>query len=106
MLKTTMFGSFLSKNMLVKILLTLPFLWSSALVYGELPTTSPEEAGYDSKKLAAISEDFDALYEDGLIPNYVIAVAKEGKVFYSAYRGESRVGSGNQVDLNTIYPPI
>ena len=104
MLKTTMFGSFLSKNMLVKILSTLPFLWSSALVYGELPTTSPEEAGYDSKKLAAISEDFDALYEDGLIPNYVIAVAKEGKVFYSAYRGESRVGSGNQVDLNTIYP--
>ena len=48
-----------------EILSTLPFLWSSALVYGELPTTSPEEAGYYSKKLSAISEDFDALYEEG-----------------------------------------
>ena len=98
------FGSVLSQNKLVQFMSILLFFGSSAFVRGELPMISPEEAGYDSKKLAAISEGFDALYEDGLIPNYVIAVAKQGKIFYSAYRGESRVGSGNQVDLNTIYP--
>ena len=104
MLNITIFGSVLSRNKLVQFLSILFFFGSSAFVRGELPMISPEEAGYDSKKLAAISEGFDALYEDGLIPNYVIAVAKKGKIFYSAYRGESRVGSGNQVDLNTIYP--
>ena len=104
MLNITIFGSVLSKNKLVPFLSILFFFGSSAFVRGELPMISPEEAGYDSKKLAEISEGFDALYEDGLIPNYVIAVAKKGKIFYSAYRGESRVGSGNEVDLNTIYP--
>ena len=104
MLNIITFGSILPKNKIVKFLSILLFFVSSTLVSGELPKIPPEEAGYDSKKLATISEGFDALYEDGLIPNYVIAVAKEGKIFYSAYRGESRVGSGNQVDLDTIYP--
>ena len=65
---------------------------------------TPEEAGYDSKVLASLSDGFKALYEDGLIPNYVIAIAKEGKIFYSAHEGAPRIGSDNEVDLNTIYP--
>jgi len=69
-----------------------------------LDSMTPENAGYDSSKLAELSDGFDALYEDGLIPNYVIAVAKEEQVFYSAYRGNARIETKNSVDLNTIYP--
>ncbi|SVE14672.1 uncharacterized protein METZ01_LOCUS467526, partial [marine metagenome] len=55
------FGSVLSQNKLVQFMSILLFFGSSAFVRGELPMISPEEAGYDSKKLAAISEGFDAL---------------------------------------------
>jgi CubicO group peptidase (beta-lactamase class C family) len=67
-------------------------------------SVTPEEAGYDSTILASLSDGFKALYEDGLIPNYVIAIAKEGEIFYSAYEGAPRIGSDSKVDLNTIYP--
>jgi CubicO group peptidase (beta-lactamase class C family) len=70
----------------------------------DLMSVTPEEAGYDSTILASLSDGFKALYEDGLIPNYVIAIAKEGKIFYSAYEGAPRIGSDSKVDLNTIYP--
>jgi len=69
-----------------------------------LQSITPEDAGYDSSKLVGLSDELDALYEDGLIPNYVIAVAKGGEVFYSAYKGSSRVETNNSVNLNTIYP--
>lgn len=70
----------------------------------DLPAVTPEDAGYDSTKLSSVSDGFEALYEDGLIPNYLIAVAKEGKIFYSAGNGDARVGTDNAVDLNTLYP--
>ncbi|MDG2420585.1 MAG: serine hydrolase [Gammaproteobacteria bacterium] len=70
----------------------------------DLMSVTPEEAGYDSAKLSSVSDGFEALYEDGLIPNYIIAVAKEGKVFYSASNGNARVETDNPVDLNTLYP--
>lgn len=70
----------------------------------DLETTTPENAGYDSSKLESLSEGFQELYSDGLIPNYIVAVAKDGEIFYSSYEGESRLGSGNSVDLHTSYP--
>ena len=70
----------------------------------DLKLTSPEKMGYDSTKLSEMHEGFEALYNDGLIPNYVIAVAREGNIFYSALNGDSRLGSGKKVDLDTQYP--
>ena len=74
------------------------------LLSEDLKFTTPEEAGYDSAKLASLSDGFRDLYADGLIPNYVLAIAKDGDIFYSAIEGNSRIGSGNGVDLNTRYP--
>ena len=74
------------------------------LLSEDLKFTTPEEAGYDSAKLASLSDGFRDLYADGLIPNYVIAIAKDGGIFYSAFEGNSRIGSENGVDLNTRYP--
>jgi CubicO group peptidase (beta-lactamase class C family) len=88
----------------VKLLLIFIIQLNSQSFAADLPSATPEEMGYDSTKLSSLSEGFEALYSDGLIPNYVIAAAKDGKIFYSAIDGDSRVGSGNAVDLNTIYP--
>jgi len=88
----------------LKLLLVFIIQLNSQSFANDLPSVTPEEMGYDSTKLSSLSDGFEALYGDGLIPNYVIAVAKDGKIFYSASDGDSRVGSGNAVDLNTIYP--
>ena len=77
---------------------------SSTWVYAALPLITPGEAGYDKEKLEAIQEKVDTLYEDGRIPNYVVALAKHGKVFYAAMRGNATLGQPNTaVDLNTVF---
>jgi CubicO group peptidase (beta-lactamase class C family) len=43
------------------------------------------------------------LYEDGRIPNYVLNLYKDGKLYYSAHRGLTNLEQGQPVDGNTIY---
>ena len=69
----------------------------------EMPLTTPIEAGYDAQKLAGVDEELKALYYDGLIPNYVVAAAKDGQIFYSSAIGKTQIGSGNDVDIDTRY---
>ena len=69
----------------------------------QMQEISYAEAGYDADKLASVNEELSALYNDGLIPNYVVAAAKEGKIFYSVAEGDTVIGSGNAVDLDTRY---
>lgn len=76
---------------------------SFSLFADSLPHITAEEAGYDSKKLNEITDRLDVLYEDGRIPSYVAAVAKDGKVFFSAVRGDTAIGSGEEVSLETMY---
>lgn len=57
----------------------------------------PADAGFDSEKLSSLTVQVDALYEDGRIPNYVLALYKDGQNFFSATRGYTRIESG--VDL-------
>ena len=64
---------------------------------------NPEQAGYDGAQLNAITERLDRLYENGNIPNYVMAIAKDGKVFYQATRGNKDLKTESPVDLDTIY---
>jgi CubicO group peptidase (beta-lactamase class C family) len=68
-----------------------------------LPHITAESAGYDSEKLSQITDRLDVLYEDGRIPSYVAAVAKEGQVFFSTARGGASVGSNDEVSLETMY---
>ena len=72
--------------------ITFLFILVSSKTYPDLPSITPEEAGFDSTKLAEVTNQADAVYEAGLIPNYVIALAKDGKVFFSASRGNKVIG--------------
>ena len=70
----------------------------------DFEVVTPEEAGFSSDKLAEIKDRFDALYEDGRIPNYVIGLYNGNQRFYSAMRGNTKLEGGTPVDLDTIYP--
>lgn len=87
----------------LKIMLSFFLIQSSFLLKAELPTITPEQANYDAGKLSKVDEELEALYYDGLIPNYVVAAAKDGKIFYSATMGETSIGSGIPVNINTRY---
>ncbi len=67
------------------------FLSSSAAICEELVKVTPEEAGYDSQKLNTLTQIADELYNDGRIPNYVIALYKNKENFFTASRGRTRV---------------
>mgnify|MGYP003321940303 CR=1 FL=1 len=79
-------------------------LFSFGFSYAQLPTITPEEAGFDSEGLSAIVDRADSVYEAGLIPNYVIALAKDGKVFFSESRGNRILGGDDPVGMNTLFP--
>ena len=49
----------------------------------EFEDVTPEQAGFSSEKLSKIQERFDALYEDGRIPNYAIGLYSGNKRFFS-----------------------
>lgn len=66
-------------------------------------TISPEAAGYSSVRLDKIRGVIDPIYEDGRIPNYVIALYKGNRVFYSAVRGNVRIGTTDPVGTDTIF---
>lgn len=70
---------------------------------GQLPSITPEQAGYDGSKLMAITERLNRLYENGNIPNYVLAIAKDGKVFFEASRGDRDISTSSPVDMDTVY---
>ena len=79
-------------------------LFSFGFSYAQLPTITPEEAGFDSEGLSAIVDRADSVYEAGLIPNYVIAIAKDGKVFFTASRGNRTIGAESPVGMDTLFP--
>ena len=80
------------------------FFLVSGFAQAELPMVSPEDVGFDSERLEAIVERADSVYEAGLIPNYVIALAKDGKMFFSASRGNRTIGTDSPVGMDTLYP--
>ncbi len=69
----------------------------------EMPLVSPLDAGYDADKLSEADSELKALYYDGLIPNYVVAAAKDGEIFYSSALGAMQIGTGANVDIYTRY---
>ncbi|RPG29030.1 MAG: hypothetical protein CBC52_005805, partial [Gammaproteobacteria bacterium TMED92] len=92
-------------NLFSRCMTTLLFsvLGAQSALAIDLPSISPEAAGYDGAQLNAITERLDRLYENGNIPNYVMAIAKDGKVFYQATRGDKDLKADTPVDLDTLY---
>ena len=69
----------------------------------EFEDVRPEDAGFSSEKLSQIQKRFDALYENGRIPNYAIGLYSGKQRFYSGYRGRTEINAGLTVNLDTIY---
>ena len=71
----------------------------SALSFGiqalsePIESISPSDAGYDEAKLEGLRKVAEDLYQDGRIPNYVIALYKDNKRFFSASKGKTRIES-------------
>ena len=97
-------GVFSARTLLLILCTALLSISFNATVSADaLPQISPGDAGFDEKKLHEITERLDVLYEDGRIPSYVFALAKEGSLFFSTVRGETVVGGNEPVDLETMY---
>ena len=54
---------------------------------------SPSDAGYDEDKLNELKNVAEELYQDGRIPNYVIALYKDNKRFFTIAEGKTRLES-------------
>ena len=54
---------------------------------------SPSDAGYDENKLKELKNVAEELYQDGRIPNYVIALYKNNKRFFTIAEGKTRLES-------------
>ena len=95
---------FSARNLLLSLCPALLSISFSAIVSADaLPRISAEDAGFNEEKLHEITERLDILYEDGRIPSYVFALAKEGSLFFSTVRGETVIGGNEPVDLETMY---
>lgn len=71
--------------------------------YALLLKVSPEEAGMDAGKLAAIDSIAYAGIEGGAFPGAVVLAAKDGKIFYEKAFGKYNYDTPEKVTLNTIY---
>ncbi|MDG1004665.1 MAG: serine hydrolase [Emcibacteraceae bacterium] len=96
-------GKNLSKS-LAKLMATIAILVGAQLSQAyEFKESTPEDVGYDSAKLAKVEELADKLYEDGRIPNYVLALYKDGNRYLTVTRGKTALEEGQDVDSDTIY---
>ena len=69
----------------------------------EFEKVAPESVGFDSVKLENADTKLKQLYSDGRIPNYVLNLYKDGKLYYSATGGLTNLEEGEPVDGDTIY---
>ena len=89
---------------LLEIFTYMILLIASQTVSAQFREASPSEVGYDPEVLDQIHDRADLVYEAGLIPNYVIALARENKLFFTAARGNRTIGTDTPVGLNTLFP--
>ncbi len=83
-------------------MIVLGLMTSLASAY-EFDLVEPEDAGFDRTKLEGLKAVADQLYDDGRIPNYVIALYRGNKNFYQVARGKTGLEAGQNVDANTIF---
>ena len=92
----------MDKPNLLEIFAYLILLTTSQTVLAQFEEASPIEVGYDPEILSQINDRANLVYDAGLIPNY--AIAKEGKLFFTAARGNRTIGTDTPVGLNTLFP--
>jgi CubicO group peptidase (beta-lactamase class C family) len=85
------------------ITLVLVLVASTTAMAFEFEKVDPASAGFDAKKLDTIKANFEDLYQEGRIPNYVMGVYSGDKSIYLARNGSLSIEGGTAVDENTIY---
>lgn len=68
-----------------------------------LPKAEPESLGLSSEKLAAVKSQLNAFVEQGKLPGFVIAVARDGKVGYFEAFGSRDVERKKPMTPDTIF---
>src|SRR5689334_21058018 len=63
----------------------------------------PAEAGFDPARLERIERQFARYVDDGLLPGWLIAVSRGGRVVYTAMRGVRDLESGQPVEPDTLF---
>jgi CubicO group peptidase (beta-lactamase class C family) len=63
----------------------------------------PAEAGFDPARLARIDRHFGRYVDDGLLPGWLIVVARGGDVVHLSTYGERDKEAGLPVELDTIF---
>jgi CubicO group peptidase (beta-lactamase class C family) len=63
----------------------------------------PKEAGFDATRLERISRHFQSYVDDGRLPGWSIALARAGRVVYTAVSGVRDVEAGLPVERDTLW---
>jgi CubicO group peptidase (beta-lactamase class C family) len=81
----------------ILLLLLVPATWAE-----ELPSTSPEDVGMSSEKLARIKPAIQKLIDDQNVAGAITMVARRGKVVYFEAAGMRDIEAGKPMQRDTI----
>ncbi|HVM55638.1 MAG TPA: serine hydrolase domain-containing protein [Acidimicrobiales bacterium] len=63
----------------------------------------PGEVGFDADRLARIDTHFRRYVDDGLLPGWLVAVARRGQIAHLATHGQRDIEAGAPVELDTLW---
>lgn len=63
----------------------------------------PGEVGFDAGRLARIDAHFQRYVDDGLLPGWLIAIARRGQIAHLSTYGQRDLESGRPVELDTLW---
>ncbi|HEY5875157.1 MAG TPA: serine hydrolase domain-containing protein [Ilumatobacteraceae bacterium] len=63
----------------------------------------PDEVGCSPERLARIAPHFRRYVDDGLLPGWALAIAREGKIVHLDTYGQRDVEAGEAVTLDTVF---
>ncbi|MQA83490.1 MAG: serine hydrolase [Streptosporangiales bacterium] len=63
----------------------------------------PREVGFDANRLARIDRHFASYVDDGLLPGWLVAVARGGKVVHLSTYGMRDIEAGLPVEVDTLF---
>lgn len=79
--------------MMKKVVAIVSLVFGIQVLSEPLESMNPKDAGYDEAKLNKLRDVAEDLYQDGRIPNYVIALYKDNRRFFTLSQGKTRIES-------------
>ncbi len=69
----------------------------------QFPTQTPQNAGFDPDRLAALGPFFQSYLDSGRLPNVGMAVMRHGHIVYEHWAGKSAFDDGFVPDQHSLY---